>query len=234
MPLPPERNDMKITSSFDITAILPNIPKAEDLKKTTMLYQCDWEAAKSHTAYDPVRPLDMLVHALPDDWLLSDVLIDTRVHMLMPGWYPCIPGWHHDAVPRTRPDGQPDYSPGGNRSEHLLMILGDDIAGTEFATGTAEFTEPSGLPVVYQHWHPEVEQAVASGILQRHTVKPGELVRFDDRTFHKGVAATGNGWRWFVRISRFFDAEGNHIRVAPRNEVRHQAQVYMDNPFAGW
>lgn len=40
---------------------------------------------------------------LPQDWYDSPVTIDSRVHMLMPGWYPCIPGMHHDDIP---PDSQ--------------------------------------------------------------------------------------------------------------------------------
>ena len=33
-------------------------------------------------------------------------IIDTRVHMLMPGMYPAIPGWHLDHTPRAE-NGQP-------------------------------------------------------------------------------------------------------------------------------
>lgn len=31
----------------------------------------------------------------------SQYLVDVKVHMLMPGQYPCIPGWHCDFVPRN-------------------------------------------------------------------------------------------------------------------------------------
>lgn len=31
---------------------------------------------------------------------INDYLIDVKVHMLMPGEYPCIPNWHADFVPR--------------------------------------------------------------------------------------------------------------------------------------
>lgn len=30
----------------------------------------------------------------------EDYLVDVKVHMLMPGEYPCIPNWHCDFVPR--------------------------------------------------------------------------------------------------------------------------------------
>ena len=37
-------------------------------------------------------------------------IIDTRSTMLMEGFYPCIPGWHCDGVPRHKRFQQPDMS----------------------------------------------------------------------------------------------------------------------------
>lgn len=31
---------------------------------------------------------------------LNNYYVDAKVHMLMPGQFPCIPGWHRDGVPR--------------------------------------------------------------------------------------------------------------------------------------
>jgi len=36
----------------------------------------------------------------------NDYIIDVKVHMLMPGQYPCIPGWHLDMVPRDKDNNQ--------------------------------------------------------------------------------------------------------------------------------
>lgn len=35
----------------------------------------------------------------PED--MNDFIFDVKVHMLMPGQYPCIPNWHYDNVPRV-------------------------------------------------------------------------------------------------------------------------------------
>lgn len=32
----------------------------------------------------------------------EDYLVDVKVHMLMPGEYPCLPNWHRDFVPRDK------------------------------------------------------------------------------------------------------------------------------------
>lgn len=227
---------MHINSSFKILGKLDNVTPAESLKNTTMLHQCSWGKAFDHTEKDAIQPLQSLFLNLPLSWQEADVLIDTRVHMLMPGWYPCVPGWHHDAVPRTRPDGQPNYAEDQMRAEHVLMILGDDIAGTEFIEGDFELTDPEKLSGVYACWHREVSQQIKEswsvGTVEQ--AKPGEIILFNDRTFHQGVPATGTGWRYFVRVSRFFNPDGTPTKVPAKNEVRHQSQIYTPQPFAGW
>lgn len=42
--------------------------------------------------------LNELIPHLEHD--VDDYVIDVKVHMLMPGEYPCIPNWHLDFVPR--------------------------------------------------------------------------------------------------------------------------------------
>lgn len=43
--------------------------------------------------------LGPLINEFPDDE--SNFTFDVKVHMLMPGQYPCIPNWHQDFVPRV-------------------------------------------------------------------------------------------------------------------------------------
>ena len=37
-----------------------------------------------------------------DSWFWEDKLIDVKVHMLMPGQFPCIPNWHCDFRAREK------------------------------------------------------------------------------------------------------------------------------------
>ena len=47
------------------------------------------------------------------------IVIDTKVVMLMPGMYPCIGGWHADAIERK--NGQPDLSTlNDNKGTHFI------------------------------------------------------------------------------------------------------------------
>lgn len=177
------------------------------------------------------------------DLSLTDIVVDTRVHMLMPGWYPCIPGFHHDDVPRLRSDGQPFYpefhdgkAPGEYYdSKHAMTIVGGSGSFTQFALGRAEFDDVPLGKTIYAQWHSEVmarldkPATVESGPLRSYFVKPRDIVFFDARSWHQGVPATDFGWRFFARAS------WNTARVKHcTNEIRRQVQVYLENPMEGW
>lgn len=169
-------------------------------------------------------------------WVLRDSKVgnycfDSRVHMLMPGWFPCIPGWHHDDVIRSRSDGQPNYDAPGN-SKHILALVNGDICPTEFAVGCADYPDvPIGGPPVYMVWHRQVEQDIKEGVLRRETAPSNRLIHFDNQAFHQGTRAVKNGWRWFGRLT--WDA-GYEEGRPHHNEIRKQVQVYLENPMEGW
>lgn len=161
----------------------------------------------------------------------DDVCIDSRVHMLMPGWFPCIPGWHHDDIPRSRLDKQPNYDDPEWSSKHCIALINGGIAPTQFAIGKAVCTDNGAVPI-YAEWHKQVERMIESGELERVHAPTNQLVHFDCDTFHQGVGAVGNGWRWFGRIS--YDAGYVTHNRTRHNEIRRQVNVYMENPFKGW
>lgn len=192
----------------------------DDIKNEPMFF-----SASAQFALDKSGPLTSAFLAIAGIPAKSDWIIDSRVHMLMEGWYPCIPGYHHDDVPRNRPDGQPDYDSTAYYSEHIMAIV--DV-------GTGSFTEfvdesvtvlpqvPVGK-VIYREWD--------SAINERHPktklVGNGEIFKFTWQDFHRGMPAVGNGWRWFIRASR-------NTKRPVLNELRNQVQVYMPTVTAGW
>jgi len=195
------------------------------VKNETMFFNCDLDYAYKH-GHDITRHF---LDGLPEDWKLDDVVLDSRVHMLMPGWYPCIPGWHHDDVPRSTPTGQPNYENPEYHSEHLIGLVNAHIAPTAFAIGDFFMTEPDINKTIYQVWHKEVERQLLHPTTDFVKARSGKYIQFDAHTFHTGTKAVGNGWRWFVRLSRNTD----RVKYIT-NEIRHQVQVYMDDPTQGW
>jgi hypothetical protein len=213
---------MVINSQIELGKVLSSFPES-DIKNEPMFFNCTWDFAYEHGG-EPTREFlrELAKHQNKDN-----IIIDSRVHMLMPGWFPCIPGFHHDDVPRERQDGQPEYHNPSYRSKHALILYNGDICPTEFAIGQAEFPEVSLGEKYYKVWHPLVKEKIRNKELITLNAPNNTVVFFDDRTWHQGTQAVNNGWRLFIRAS--WDTD----RV-PTNEIRRQVQVYMENPMEGW
>lgn len=198
------------------------------IKNETMFFNCDLEFAYKN-GNEITRSF---IDALPNEWQTDDVVFDSRVHMLMTGWYPCIAGYHHDDVPRTiEMNGQPDYDDMKYKSEHILGIVNADVSPTHFALGKSKFYKVDTISGgnVYKAWHDEVVKQLNDGYLELKKAEDRKLYNFDWQTWHTGSSAVGNGWRWFGRVSRNTDRTKKIT-----NEIRRQAQVYMDNLTDGW
>lgn len=150
--------------------------------------------------------------------------------MLMPGWYPAVPGWHHDDVPRDRADGQPNYDNPSYHAKHAMALVGDDIAPTNFALGMFGLTHWGHILAsgknIYEVWDKELN-AILKEPENRFVAPMHKILKFNSHTFHECVPATGSGWRWFGRVS--WDTHRK-----PVNEIRRQVQVYLEYPKKGW
>lgn len=158
------------------------------------------------------------------------ISIDSRVHMLMPGWLPCIGGWHCDDFYRPhRPGGvsQPDLvaveKDDGLRCQHFSLFAGL-TAPTIFADGSFDIPlSQIESKAVYS----SIDAHVKFMKMPSFEALSGELIAFDSFDLHRGSPATCHGWRVFVRMT-----ESNHWE--PRNEIRTQTQVYLPSMSAGW
>lgn len=193
------------------------------VKKEPMLFSADQEFARINGG----ELTNRFINCLSKEFLQSpELIIDSRVHMLMPGMYPCIPGFHHDDVPRERSDGQPEYLKPSYRSKHCMMIMGGG-ARTKFALGNAPFPEVPLNQKYYKVWHPIVTDYLEMGILKRYDADFGRVIYFDDRTWHEGTPAYETAFRFFIRASI-------NTNRKPKNEIRTQTQVYLEVPMEGW
>lgn len=191
------------------------------IKAEPMFYRASVSFAKQHGESLTRRFLQLL----PTGW--ENGIIDSRTHMLMPGWYPCIPGWHLDDIPRTRPDNQPDHANPSYLAEHICMILGD-ASKTEFLDSPVSLEDvPVGGGVVYDKWNKDINELIKAGRAKTSYLVPGQLMQFGYGDFHRGSPATKFGFRWFIRITR-----NTHLSAV--NEIRKNANVYMSALDAGW
>lgn len=215
---------MLLTSAITLGATLPSAPESV-IKVEPMLHRADWAFASTHGGLLTKAFLETLSNNF--DWSTSHpVLIDSRVHMLMPGFYPAITGWHGDDVPRTRSDGQPDYENRAYDAKHVMAIWGD-CSRTEFALGAADFTIPPLGSKVYKEMSPMVERLCVEGKLGRWQVPERTMVYFDWASWHRAMETTHRGFRFFIRATR-------DSGLAARNEIRMNANVYLKDLDESW
>jgi hypothetical protein len=217
-------SDIKLMNKFECSD--------EAVKKEPMFFNSDYQFAYENGG----EITKSFLAALPDDWK-SNVVFDSRVHMLMPGWYPAIPGYHHDDVPRPEipvgqhfiTAGQPDYDNPRYKAEHIMGLVNAEICPTKFVIGECKMPSIPEGELIYRKWHEEVKQLIADNKVQVVDAPNKQLIYFDWQCFHTGDKAVTNGWRWFGRISR------NTERVNKiTNEIRTQVQVYLEFPMEGW
>jgi hypothetical protein len=151
----------------------------------------------------------------------THAVIDTRSHMLMPGQYPAIPGWHCDAYPRGKGgSGQPDLEAGDPECFHYVVTVSDQqrgVSNTAFLEGTV--TVEVDPEQVWGSVHDEIREL--AGV----KIPDGNLIRFKQESLHRASATHAKGWRWFFRLSMYHSA--------PMNQIRRQVQVYSTEG-GGW
>lgn len=155
---------------------------------------------------------------LPDT---ENVLIDSRVHMLMPGWYPAIPGWHLDYVPRSLPNAQPDLAQTDHQI-HYMCIIGNGISNPEFICQPIELIIDENKPI-YSQCNEQITQIKPDTI----EIADNNIWKFSSKDFHQAVPAKKDGWRFFIRASY-------NTGKIPVNKIRKQCQVYLPHGFKAW
>lgn len=225
------------------TVLAPDMPAltatAEQIEAQPMFYNADlalWLSTPTcplTTQFIDVvgEHLDLSAEVFgrePTRWSL-----DTRSHMLMRGWYPAIPGWHHDDVDRGL-NGQPNYDGEWLHQDRRMFVCvvdaDDQPTGslTEFISDGETVSVPWPVPdddPVYRYWDAHIEREVDA---KRTVLRSGVIYEFNQASFHRAMPATSNGWRWFARLI---------VNPGPRParpKVRRQTQVYLPTTNLGW
>lgn len=161
--------------------------------------------------------------ALPESWY-TDLILDSRCHMLMPGWYPAIPGWHLDDIPRDK-SGQPDLNDSRPPALHMAAIVDCGTGSlTEFCRPITEL--PRKVAAGSRLWGVH-DQLINHENPPREAVENLEVFPFTVGNYHRATPARHSGWRFFIRAS--VQSTRQH-----QNVIRTQTQVYMPAIGAGW
>lgn len=100
-----------------------------------------------------------------------DYVVDVKVHMLMPGQWPCIPNWHRDFVPRDE-DGNLDENRIQPDEKMFLWLSGPPYT---------EFRELGGHDT--------------------YCIGDNEWVEFTQSHWHRGTPSDRFTWRTFIRVA---------------------------------
>lgn len=178
----------------------------EAIEDEPMLFQSSIDYAARHGG--PITAMCLGAIQIADSRPLR---IDTKVHMLMPGMFPCIGGWHCDWY-----DDAPSFA------EHTMNYM--------FVTSGPL---PEFAPLDSRHlsckWS-DVDRAMPNvGV----PMAAGTIVKFDSSTLHRGAPWDGTNahWRYFFRATAFCNNDPRQGVYA--NKIRRQVQVYRDQR-SGW
>lgn len=212
------------------------------VKATPALWQADLDTAIRYGG-------DLTRDALSAMNIRGDrryVVVDTKIHMLMPGFMPAIPGWHTDGVPRGAErdpagKGAPDMVAQEEMDDRAprfhLMVAGAADCPTRFASDLDVMLEVPDEPhaSLYSMISEQMNDATTNGYADGRAMKtyeavPGAVYEWDWWQLHTAIRSRSHGWRFLIRVT-----ESDHH--APQRKIAHvirtQQQVYVPDTF-GW
>lgn len=209
-------------------------PSDDVIKDTLSLWNCTPEDAITYGG-------DLTRAALSAMTLKNDrkyVIVDTKIHMLMPGFGPGIFGWHTDGVPRGE-DLNPASKGAPNihaqeqmedRAPRYHLLVTGDICPTRFvSTRNVEFDVPAEpTHDLYKLLSHEVNSKI--GTFDTFDTRPSEVVTWDWWNVHCVQRARGYGWRYLIRVT---ETDFIQPQTDLRQIIRKQNQVYIPETF-GW
>lgn len=219
------RNGYKVGKSIEQ-------PTIEQIKNTPSL----WNASLSDALKYGGELTRAAIGAMDLKFDKKHIIVDTKIHMLMPGFYPAIPGWHTDGVPRgveLNPVGK--GAPNIQAQEEMsttrfhLLVTGEGCL-TKFMNDTDVELEVPDTPD--SKLYKMISDQVANREKEFNIVEAPSCtaVEFDWWELHAGQAAKKHEWRFLIRVT-----ETDHFEPQTdlRNIIRTQQQVYVPESF-GW
>jgi hypothetical protein len=220
---------MRFTPSTNFISSNSFVANKEEIKNEPMIYGGSWDWCLDNAGpltrgiMDTIEA-DMLNQSLRHTAMGYHPVIDTKSVMLMPGHYPCIPGWHCDGVIRKDRSAQPDLTTLAEDVQHYICCIADN----KNTQCTEIMHDPIDIPD--EQINENAVWASVDEYVNEHTrhsfmLQSGQIARISRSTLHRGPQATVRGWRYFFRLSFY------HMPV--KNQIRNQVQVYAD-PALGW
>lgn len=215
-----------LRNKVDVISTKSYLKSPKEIESEPMLFGASWQ-----WALDNGGPITLdIMHEIQRDVLILSTkqalkgyhpVIDTKSVMLMPGWCPCIPGWHCDGVIRETPKSQPDLDSLCEDVFHYTSYVSsvNRLAPTEFIYG------PQKLSIDPKQVWGSVTKQIKEDDERIMSYPSGVINRFTRDTLHRGTFSKERGWRYFFRLSFY--------HMPSMNLKRNQVQVYPKDS-RGW
>jgi hypothetical protein len=208
-------------------------PSVEVLKNTPQLWNASLDDALKYGG-------DLTKTAIGAMDLKFDrkyIVVDTKIHMLMPGFYPAIPNWHTDGVPRGQ-ELRPEVKDWPNihaqesmtTSRYHLLVTGEGCL-TQFMKEPLILDCKMGSETynLYEDVNHQISQ-IDYNNLDIVAIPSCQVLTWDWWNLHRGIQAIKHEWRYLIRVT-----ETDHMQPQTdlRQILRTQIQVYVPESF-GW
>lgn len=210
-------------------------PPSSDIKQAIGLWSASLEDALK-LGGDITRMAISAMHLRHDR---KYVVVDVKTHMLMPGMWPALPGWHTDGAPRDEkfnpqglgaPNQFAQELPDARSPRYHLLVTGQGCL-TEFIQGPLELPLPQEPTAeLYALISKQVREKVQTGEVKSESVPSCQAVEFDWHDLHSAVVATKKEWRYMIRVT-----ETDYLPPCQdiNQIIRIQQQAYITQDF-GW
>lgn len=210
-------------------------PSVSEIKNTFSLWNASYDDAIRYGG-DLTREALRVMNLRHDR---KHIIVDTKIHMLMKGMSPGIPGWHVDGSPRDNLK-----NPNGSGMPDTFAQEGDDHFNRYhlLVTGNGCLTkflqDPVLIPIpdkpsfeVYTEMSSYVQDSLLSDSQFGNpiNVPTGTVVEFDWWSIHTAIIATQKEWRYLIRVC---ETDYYEPQKDLREVIRMQNQVYAPTNFS--
>lgn len=168
----------------------------------------------------------------------KNIIVDTKIHMLLPGMCPAIPGWHTDGVPRGNSlDPTVKQAPNIHAQEEMdspifhLLVTGESCLTSFIKERNFKLEVPNEPSTkLYQTVSKQVNEKVKTGELTSYEAPSCVPIMWDWWEIHTGIPAKKHEWRFLIRVT---ESDIQEPKTDLRDIIRTQQQGYMPMEF-GW
>lgn len=209
-------------------------PSEELIKNTVALHNASLEDALKYGG----ELTKQAISSMNLTFTKKHIIVDTKVHMLMPNFSPALSGWHTDGVPRGEElNPTVKKAPNIQSQEELddsifhLLVTGEGCLTKFIKESNFELEVPATPDTsLYKMVNQQVKDKVNAGELTEYEIPSCTAIKWDWWDLHTAQPSSKHEWRFLIRVT---ETDLHEPKTDLRDIIRTQQQVYLPSNF-GW